>query len=712
MGVEAGSHIPADLLELFKAVEAEQHTVAQRDLAFLQSQFKQMWKNHKKIISVVTRKSKNQLRRMTNLHTASAVAFTTQLRDMLGGNYGEFMQNLVLPAADIDTEVMKNALGCIGCDENAIVNVFGIISPSEMEALKRKYNEAGVIDLASKVHGKLEKESAMQKLMQAILSNAREEDVFSTDADPHQQLETMHAVCNEKTPSRDRDLFNMVSKLSREQCEILNDECVKKYGMKLDKMFSLKYSGNCLRVLKLWTLPRDSAIAQLLHDILHSTAEEYGGLAFVIPKYDKIHLRGIAEMYHAMFNENLMSRIDSVLTGNFKVAVVGWIHDAAFDGSHEEEVMMIGARHGSIANALHDEKALHNIRELMRKQLDVLTAFNAAEGSASGDDAKSGGSSISKNTLPPINRPAPVHQAEKKEEVTEMRVQIAEVSGYAEPPSQLSKKSSMDLHSLEILDDKAIEPMPSPARGDHTPLYGADSSTPGKESKLQRLASTRAINKSQSAFDSKYAAVCNFLSDMFVVFDKDKSGFLESAEFWNILRSLDLGYSDEEIAGMAQWTDWDCDGSISYEEVVNELADSLIAIIEGRGGDVLSDLAKISARIHKEQADIDNMENKGGLSPTLVQYLKDSFEAYDVDDNGGLGPDEFWKVLNVILVEIINGLKDVEIEELRVSLRMRTQFYHYIYVLCHHMHFCRGNGTRTMTAGLPGRRLSRSLSRS
>jgi hypothetical protein len=670
VGVEAGSHVPADLLELFKGVETEQHTVSQRDLSFLQSQFKQMWKNHKKIISVVTRKSKNQLRRMTNLHSSSAVAFTAQLRDMLGGHYGEFMQNLVLPSADIDTEAMKNALGCIGCDEDAIVNVFGTITSPEIEALKHKYNETGVMDLTSKMHGKLEKESPFQKLMQAILSNPRESGLFSTDT--HAQLETIHAICNEKTPSRDRDLFNLISKLSREDCEVLNDECLKKYNMKLDKVFSLKYSGNCLRVLKLWTLPRDYSVAQLLHDILHSQAEEYGVVANIIPKYDKIHLKSISDVYRATFNEDMSSRLDAVLTGNFKVAVLSWLNDPAFDGGHEEEVMMIGARHGSIANALHDEKALNAIQTAMRKQLDALVAFNASEG-AVGDDAKASGTTIAKNSLPPItNHSSHVHQQASHE--AESKTVAAEASpNYVEPEQKdahISKNHSMDLHSLEVLDDQPIDPIPSPAKGSHTPLTGNEPSTPVKDSKLQRLASTRAINRSQSAFESKYSAVCNFLSEMFVVFDKDKSGFLESSEFWNILRSLDLGFSDEEIAGMAQWTDWDCDGSISYEEVVNELADSLITIIEGRGGDVINELSKISARVRKEQEDIDNMEKKGGLSPTLVQYLKDSFEAYDVDDNGGLGPDEFWKVLNVVLVETINGLKDVEIEELRVSSRM------------------------------------------
>ena len=64
------------------------------------------------------------------------------------------------------------------------------------------------------------------------------------------------------------------------------------------------------------------------------------------------------------------------------------------------------------------------------------------------------------------------------------------------------------------------------------------------------------------------------------------------------------------------------------------------------------------------------MESDGGLSPTLVQYLKDSFQAYDLDDNGSLNKEEFWRVLSVVLCETVNGLKEAEIEELKVNLKL------------------------------------------
>ena len=66
VGVEASANVPDDILNLFRECEDEQNKIAERDLSFLTSQSKQMWKNHKKIISVITQKSKNQLRRMVS----------------------------------------------------------------------------------------------------------------------------------------------------------------------------------------------------------------------------------------------------------------------------------------------------------------------------------------------------------------------------------------------------------------------------------------------------------------------------------------------------------------------------------------------------------------------------------------------------------------------------------------------------------------------
>jgi hypothetical protein len=154
----AAANVPADILQSFKECEDIQNALADKDLKFLQSQAKQMWKNHKKIIATVTQKTKTQLRRMVNLQkgTSSASAVTTQLQEMLGGAYGEFVRNLVFSRADIDADVMRNALGCIGCDETALITVLCTSTRVEIEDLTEKYNAAGAVDLSPKIDGKLE----------------------------------------------------------------------------------------------------------------------------------------------------------------------------------------------------------------------------------------------------------------------------------------------------------------------------------------------------------------------------------------------------------------------------------------------------------------------------------------------------------------------------------------------------------------------------
>ena len=55
---------------------------------------------------------------------------------------------------------------------------------------------------------------------------------------------------------------------------------------------------------------------------------------------------------------------------------------------------------------------------------------------------------------------------------------------------------------------------------------------------------------------------------------------------------------------MVQWTDWDCDGYISYQEVVNELAESVINILDGRGCDIFVELDSIKSRLARENEEL------------------------------------------------------------------------------------------------------------
>lgn len=139
----------------------------------------------------------------------------------------------------------------------------------------------------------------------------------------------------------------------------------------------------------------------------------------------------------------------------------------------------------------------------------------------------------------------------------------------------------------------------------------------------------------------------------------DDSGTLDSGEFWTTLKHLDVGYSDAELAAIEQWVDYDGDGTITYAEVVNELADNLIEVIEASGRTVEDKVAELweKNRLELEAlwSEYNNwqLEQEGmgeeKLSPNLTQYLKDSFDTFDVDKNGTLSNDEFWHILTTVL---------------------------------------------------------------
>ncbi len=670
MGVEASANVPDDILNLFRECEDEQNKIAERDLSFLTSQSKQMWKNHKKIISVITQKSKSQLRRMVNLQKSNSGAFATQLKDMLGGAYGDFVRFLVCSKADIDAELLRSALGCIGCDEVVLVSSLCTNTPEESKAIKDKYNDAGAVDLDQKIFGKLDKNSPFQRFMHAVVKSNRDSDRVFDASEAVAQMEQVYANCNDSTPEKDDDTFALLCRISRAQCSLLNTEMVQTHNVTLDVMFKRKFKGICATALKLWTSPRDEAIAQVLHDVLHDDKEEYDVLAGVLAKYDKLHVKNIASKYELLFGENLVGRVEQVIAGNFKLAVVSWLTTFSFDGFKEEAIAkIISDRFGSLSAAMSDSDTADTIRTELINERDALVAFNYEQGL--GDSAFNARPEPVKLSLPPIGsekRISAKHKKKSEAVADSIAAKLDQPPDAAAEPLREEPASSPDEKRVAFASVEETPPPAAEVKETPPPQIETEEDSGPAPLLSMKSPSIRHIAPNKDDFERKWNMTCEFLKESFAIFDKDKSGYLESAEFWSALRSFQLGYTEDEIAGMVQWTDWDCDGMISYDEVVNELAESVINIIEGRGGNVERELADIKSRIKRESEELYRMESEGGLSPNLVQYLKDSFQAYDLDDNGSLSAEEFWRVLNVVLVETINGLKEAEIMELRVML--------------------------------------------
>jgi Ca2+-binding EF-hand superfamily protein len=155
--------------------------------------------------------------------------------------------------------------------------------------------------------------------------------------------------------------------------------------------------------------------------------------------------------------------------------------------------------------------------------------------------------------------------------------------------------------------------------------------------------------------------MCKFLENRFRLHDTDRSGALEAAEFWELIQSMDLGFTPHEIEGMQQWCDWNQDGSITYAEAVNELADHVITTIEHNGKSVREELDRLESQRQNEKS-----AESQGVAPSLLSYMKDSFENYDTDKSGALSLQEFWPFIRSIFSY---HLTDDDLETLQVNLR-------------------------------------------
>ena len=135
--------------------------------------------------------------------------------------------------------------------------------------------------------------------------------------------------------------------------------------------------------------------------------------------------------------------------------------------------------------------------------------------------------------------------------------------------------------------------------------------------------------------------MCSFLERRFRIHDTDRSGSLEAAEFWSLIDSMGLGFTPHEIEGMQEWCDWNRDGAITYSESVHELADHVITTIENNNKSVADELDRLEAEEIGEST-------SGDLAPTLLSFLRHSFESYDTDKSGHLSLEEFWPFIRSI----------------------------------------------------------------
>ena len=107
--------------------------------------------------------------------------------------------------------------------------------------------------------------------------------------------------------------------------------------------------------------------------------------------------------------------------------------------------------------------------------------------------------------------------------------------------------------------------------------------------------------------------------------------------------------------------DIDADGQIDYNEILHELTDDIVQVIEDVGHITVPEkLADLRHQREKKFKQLNISLNEGGhvtnatttapaLPPSLMDYLKDTFNEVDVDKSGSLNYQELNNILHTVL---------------------------------------------------------------
>lgn len=589
---------------LLRAEELRQQ-IAELDADFLRRQMHMRFKNHSEIIRRFTDKSKEQLQRVKNIYATLHLADNRPRRDlihdsreMLGGPYGEFMRSLLMPRRDVCVEYLECAMSGLGCDETMITDVL-CLGNSEDVKLLSELSAAGTHSIVNtkKFMGKTKKDSPFQKLILRTLRGDR-----PSESDPFSKQRAADTAEQlhaliSASPIDTSAFCDIICTLSRPQCKEVSDAYVAHYGKTLEESFDDYFYSN-------------KAACHAMH------------------------------LWVSSLHDSFIRALDYALNDTFKADVEASMHAVARllgtldKGDIEWVAEKYQARTGQVLSSVVAGKVTGKLKEALLGWIAHPSFDSDYEFKIKAFVKQTGNKNLAAALADPDTSVAVA--ALLNQQVSALEAHLAKIN--TKPESSAASSGS------------AAPPQAS---------AGSASS-----SKDTAAANEKGSSKGEDGADDftyKFQRMCKFLESRFRLHDADRSGALEAAEFWDLIQSMDLGFTAHEIEGMQQWCDWNQDGSITYAEAVNELADHVITTIEHNGKSVRAELDRLDSQPQQNNS---AAESQGGFAPSLLSYMKDSFENYDTDKSGALSLQEFWPFIRSIFSY---HLTDDDLESLQHS---------------------------------------------
>jgi Ca2+-binding EF-hand superfamily protein len=504
---------------------------------------------------------------------------------MIGSTYGAFLRNLLMTQVEMDMEYLDVAMSGLGCDEDLLVDVLCTSRRDDFIGIYEvcKKSSHHVVNM-SKFVGKTRKDSPLQRFVKAIFESPRDADSAPVDHElARTQMEALHAVATRQQKDEGQ-YFNILSKASRSQCEAINAAYQSTHNFTLSQSINAVYRGAIARALSLWSMPVATARLEALNYSLND------------------------KTYHDA--ESCLLSVVRIFASCEKDEIIALKseYNKVYDDDLTEVISRISA--GNLEYALYEWLNASSIDDSAEYKIRDYVSRNGGTVQSTFKDGHS--ISVMKGFLDE---------------------QLRALKAYAE------KYKVSDIESQKVAQKPASANV---AMAPSAPVTAKKFGAVRQPTSLVLLSQGRGdINE----YASDFQMVSKYLRKRFLACDTDHSGTLDSTEFWNLVRSLNIGYSEEDIENTKELCDWDKDGTVSYDEIAVELSNAIINILKTLGKNVKIEMQ----RLMNESTNPRPAEH---LPPSLVKYIRQSFDAYDLDKSGALDAREFWPFIKSIFNDV------------------------------------------------------------
>lgn len=595
-----------DLREALELSEKQKYTIAEYDAAMLDRETSKVFKKHGKIIGTLTSRTKAQLKRTLSIKNR----VPDDVYKIVGGNnhYAMFMKQLHMTKHEIEMENLKTTSKTELYDEEMLINIVGTSTNKELKAFCELYEKEKGTTLSDVFVAKTKPESQLRRFLALCFAFNRDEGKTIDEKLAAQQAADIHKAGAARLLGCDEELiFTILTKNSRAQCAAIADQYLTQFNMKFERAINMKFKGNCAKLMLLWALPGPVAIITCIHSYEERMIIDKVAIISMVSKYDKDVLAQVDIAAEKTYDKNLLGIVQRGLSGNLFKAISGWVENATPDKGYERVTDLFLENQLSFGHTLDD---LFKNPEFQQRLLFLVKKEND----------------------------------EVERYMKEHRIKF-------------NPHDKLDLRALG-----AVGTMDS-----FTAYHSVDSSkkvtigADGTPSAVHKYTKKEPEERATTEYDAKYKALQNYFTGFFAGHDKRNAGIFVEKEFWALMKELPLdalGMTPHEVDSMAEFSEWVTDGKINYHEAIFELADSVITFIECKKdgeSDVLAVVEALSkdGKLAKGKSELkvarhESVEEISEVPDYFMQYLYDTFKAYDFDNNGFLCQAELDAVLPVL----------------------------------------------------------------